>query len=123
MSKKGLSLVEIIVASMILAIVMTGLAGIFVGGKRWILHFRSRMTAGELSRKFLDFIPLQVRQDQWGANELSNAMIADRSANTTEGFDRNYTANYTVVPGINPDSPVTNLTKVKVDIKWREPSP
>ena len=119
MNKKGLSLLEIIVATIILALIMTGLTGVFIGGKRWVLHFRSRMTAGELARKFLDFLPMQVRQDQWAANELGTGVIVNQTRGTADGLDRDYNATYTVTP----DSPVVNLTKVKAEIKWTEPAP
>ncbi len=117
MNKRGLSLLEIVVASVILAVVMTGLAGVFVGGKRWVLHFRSRSTAAELVKKFLDFLPGQVRQDQWSTNELGKRAIANRTNGTSDGLDRNYMANYTA-----SDAPIANLTKVKTEIKWTEPS-
>lgn len=120
----GLSLLEILVSTLILALVMTGMANIFVAGKRHILHSRSRMTGGELGKYFLDRLQMQVRQDQWGNNCLSNSANcctnpADCQAGTVQGLDRDYTASYTVTP----DSPITNLNKVRVNITWSEPPP
>ena len=65
MNKKGLSLVEILVSLVIMGLVMVGLVNIFISGKRWTLHSRSRITAGELGRYFLDPLQMDVRQDTW----------------------------------------------------------
>jgi Tfp pilus assembly protein PilV len=46
MNKKALTLFEIIVSVVILALAVTGLANVFVAGKRYIQHSRSRMTGG-----------------------------------------------------------------------------
>lgn len=119
MHKKGLTLLEILISTLILALVMTGMVNLFISGKKWILHARSRMTGGELGKSFLDPLQMQVRQDQWGNNCLSTGTQAncpDQAAGKAQGLDRDYTAHYTVTP----NSPVTNLNKVKVAISWTE---
>ena len=117
MPKKGLSLIEILVAAIILALVMTGLANTFIAAKRHILHSRLRMTAAELGKYFLEPLQMQVRQDEWGtANCLSQANCLDETAGPAEGLDRDYTAHYT----ITPDRPISNLNRVRVDITWTE---
>ncbi|MCM8795780.1 MAG: type II secretion system GspH family protein [Candidatus Omnitrophica bacterium] len=117
MSKqKGLTLLEILVSVLILALVMTALANIFVTAKRYILHSRLRMAGGELGRLFLDPLQQDVRQDQWGNNCLSanvNCPGAQTIDNTT------YTPNYT----ITKNSPLTNLNEVSVTVSWNEPAP
>ena len=70
MSRKGLTLLEIIVATAILALVIAGLANIFIAGKRYILHSRTKMTGGELGRYFLDEMQMQVREDTWSSSCL-----------------------------------------------------
>ena len=119
MPKKGLSLIEILVAAIILALVMTGLANTFIVGKRYILHSRLRMTVAELGKYFLEPLQMQVRQDEWStvtANCLSQANCPDETVGPAEGLDRDYTAKYI----INNDSPLDNLNKVRVDITWTE---
>ena len=119
MHKKGLTLLEILVAMLILALVMTGMVNLFITGKKWILHARSRMTGGALGKSFLDPLQMQVRQDQWGNNCLSTGTEAncpDQTAGEAQGLDRDYTAHYTVTPSF----PITNLNKVKVAISWTE---
>jgi Tfp pilus assembly protein PilV len=120
MDKKGLSLIEILVSCVILALVLTGLVNIFIAGKRYILHSRSRMTASELGRYFLDPLQMQVRQDQWGNNCLSNpASCSNPTIGRDQGLDWTYTAHYYSYQ----NNPINNLNKVRVDITWSEPAP
>lgn len=107
----GLTLLEILVSTLILALVMTGLANIFVAGKRHILRSRSRMTGGELGKYFLEPLQMDVRQDQWGSNCLSNGTNCPDSQ---EINGITYTPNYTRTSNF----PITNINKVKVDITW-----
>ena len=115
MPKRGFSLIEIIVASLILALTMAGLVNIFVSGKRYILHSRARMAGGELGKFFLDPLQTDVREDQWGTNCLS-ANVSCPGASTV-----NYIA-YTPTYSITRDTPIANINKVKVVISWNETS-
>lgn len=126
MTKKGLSLLEIIISSLILALIMTGLANMFVAGKRHILHSRSRVTGGELGKYFLDLLQMDVRQDQWVAG--GNCLTGDGSSgcDTTPWTDPSgiqYSPQYQIsgllVDGQNP---LGRLRKVKVTISWNEPT-
>lgn len=117
MRNKGFTLIEILVSAVILALVMTGLANIFIAGKRHILHSRSRMTSGELARFFLDPIQMQVRQDQWATNCLGtgNPVNCPSQIQTIDGTT--YTANWSVT-----NAPAT-LRKVIANITWTEVQP
>jgi Tfp pilus assembly protein PilW len=118
MRKKGLTLLEIVMATLILSLVVTGLANLFITSKRYLLHARSRMTGGELGRYFLDPLQGYVRQDQWPSGPNQNCLAAgncpDATVGTAQGLDKDYTARYT----IRPDKPVANINKVSVDITW-----
>lgn len=116
MQEKGLSLLEIIVSAVIMSLLITGLANLFLAGKRQILHSRARMTGGELGKYFLDPLQMDVRQDQWGSNCLS-AGINCPGSQLIEGLT------YAPVYVINHDSPIAKVNKVRVDITWNEPSP
>jgi len=115
MHKKGLTLLEILVASIILAIVTAGLANIFVVGKRYILRSRSRMAGGELGRVFLDPLQMDVRQDLWGSNCLSSG-IGCPGTEVLSGIT------YAPTYDITPNSPAANLNKVKLTIEWEDPT-
>lgn len=115
---------ENIIAAVILALTISGLANIFITGKRWIMLSRSRMAGAELGKQFLDPLQMQVRQDTWAdpGNCLGTGTAAacpDQTAGAAQGLDRNYTAHYTVTPG----TPIGNVTKVLVNITWDEPTP
>jgi Tfp pilus assembly protein PilV len=119
MSEKGLTLIEILVSAVILALVLTGLVGIFIAGKGYVLHGRSRMTASELGKYFFAPLQMQVRQDDWGNNCLSQGNCLPQTIGAAQGLDRDYTAKYT----ITNNNPINNLNKVRVDITWSEPAP
>ena len=129
MNKKGFTLIEIIIATLILALVTTGLAHVFLAGKRHILHTRSKIQAAELGRLFLDYLPMHVRQDTWdqAANALSITLPAGRDCASQPGCPA-LPAERTL-DGItyNPQYYISNvgtsLRKVKVTINWTEPTP
>jgi len=107
LNKKALTLLEILISVIILALVVTGLANVFVAGKRYIQHSRMRMTGGELGKYFLDPLQMQVRQDTWatnplGTNNITGAVVA--------GYTPTYTT--TTLP--------SNIKKVKVTVNWIE---
>ena len=117
MNKRGFTLLEIIVAMVLFAGVMAGLVGVFVAGKRHVIHSRERMTGGELGKLFLDPLQMAVRQDTWDA--AGNILkIGSTSAVPTKVNNVDYTGQYDVnaVAG-------TDLRKVKVQVNWTELSP
>jgi len=135
MNKKGLSLLEILISLVVLALLMASLTNLFVTGKRYILHSRSRMAAGELGRLFLDPLQMAVRQDTWVNpnnplatgifycdNEPAHAAFQHPDCPALASVNLNgiaYTARY----NITRDNPTANLTKVQVDINWTESAP
>lgn len=128
-----MTLMEVLVASLIIAICLAGLAGTFVLGKQLILHNRYRMSGGELGRVFLDPLQMEVDQSTWDtvANGLTTSAgslycdsdpahagsqhpncpsVAERTINNTL-----YDAQYDI-----DDIADTDLRKVKVTIYWTE---
>ena len=91
----------------ILALVVTGIANVFVAAKKYIQHSRSRMTGGELGKKFLDPIQAYVRQDTWSSNPLGTDSIDDIAK--MEGYSADYTT------GSLTGEP--NIKRVTVSIK------
>jgi len=124
--RKGLSLVEIIVATMIMAITMAGLVNLFVSSKRWLLHSRARMTGGELGKLFLDPSYSDIQQLNW--DDSSNDYLSGNSlhkrneaAGTVVTLDnRGYQPYYTLesIPGFGVNEAAR---KLKVRIYWDEP--
>jgi len=126
-SLTGFTLIEILVSALILALVMTGLANIFLAGKRHILHTRSKIQAAELGRLFLAPLQMEVKQSDWNSstndynspNLLRKGTRTDATQPPIDGIP--YTATFAtdVPPGFAVTSP---MRKVKVTINWTEPS-
>jgi len=146
-SLSGFTLIEIIVATFLLALVTTGLAYVFLAGKRHLLHTRSKIQATELGRLFLAPLQMDVRQDTWNNSPVGNPPPPVGTGNLI-GLDGNYRSTnidlakfpqystYTILswleePNLDGMSyyptysitPVsgTTLRRVKVNINWYEP--
>ncbi|MEI6631958.1 MAG: type II secretion system protein [bacterium] len=132
MSRKGFTLLEVLVSVILLAMMITGLTGAFVSARKFALHSRSRMAAAQMSKTFLDYLYMHVRADTWDTspNDLSNTTAAlrycgyeDRGYTQQIGCpsseaDRTldnviYNANYTIVDEFN-------LRKVTLRVTWNE---
>ncbi len=118
----GFSLIEIIVATFLLALVITGLANIFLAGKKHLVHTRSKIQSAELGRLFLAPLQMDVRQDLWGSNCLSsNPTSGCPGAQTVDNIL--YTPAYQNTALLaDAQNPLGRLRKVKVTINWTEPS-
>lgn len=116
MPKKGFSLVEIIVAMLLLSIVMLGLAGVFVAGKRHIMHSRERISSLELGKLFIDPLQNDVRQDTWGSNGLNVATSVVSPGSPQTINKTSFSATYTTT------TVGTDLRRVTTTVLWVEPS-
>ena len=112
-NKRSTTLFEIIVATVIFSLVMAGVVGVFVAGKRQVMHSRDRMTSSEMGKLFLDPLQLDVRQDFWVSGALDwgpHSYGVSQIVNTIP-----YTAQYDVTP-----VPGTDLRRVVATISWTE---
>lgn len=111
MNKKALTLLEVLISVIILALVITGLVNVIVAGKWLMQRSRFRMSAGEIGKKFIDPLQAYVREDTWTSNPLGNLSMSIPQA--TNGI---YIANYTVAnhPGD------ADIKKVKIIVSWTE---
>ncbi|MBM3245833.1 MAG: type II secretion system protein [Candidatus Omnitrophica bacterium] len=115
MNKRAITLIEILVSAVILALLMTALVNLFVAGKRYIVHTRSRMTGGELGKLFLDDFQMLVNERTWNINFLGTGA----RPNQIIDLERRYTGVYT----INNNQPIANINRVSVVVRWDEPAP
>jgi len=72
--KRSTTLFEVIVSTVIFALVMSGMVGIFVAGKRNVAHTHNRMISGEIGKLFLEPLQLDVRRDTWDTGAISNGL-------------------------------------------------
>lgn len=110
-----MTLIEILVASMIFALIISGLVSVFVMAKDYSVHARARTTASQLGKFFLDPLQMQVDESNWGSNCLGRHGAADcpDALETIDG--RPYGATYNV-----DDIVGTDLRRVTVNITWNE---
>jgi hypothetical protein len=122
MNTKGVSLLENLIAVIILILILFGLIGIYVAGRKHIGHSRSLVAAAELGRYYLDPLQIQVRSDQWAGNCLgtrngtlcqADPLLLPQNINGIL-----YTPVYVV-----SDAPGSTTTRrVKLTVTWTEPN-
>lgn len=135
---------EIIIAMIIIAVMVTGMSNAFTSARAYILHTRLKMSGGELGRFYLTPLQRDVRQDQWAAdtNCLTTAgSITDAAGGVTPTAlcaglaqpwrdpvsDIRYTPEYHI-DGIDTDGTVAatglgSLRRVRVVLRWNEYNP
>ncbi|MEW5758105.1 MAG: type II secretion system protein [Candidatus Omnitrophota bacterium] len=113
-SKRSLTLVEVVVAMVILVSVIAGLLATFTAGKRFALHAKYRLQAINIARGVLESLKDQVRADTWntgGLRVMDDVVLpAER-----EGII-NYSKSYRVE---NVDN--STCRKVTVTVRWTPP--
>jgi len=111
----GLTLIELIVSVVILALTLGGMVNLFGSAKRWIEDSQSRMTMAEVAKNVMGPLQMQVREDQWsvGGNCLSAGACP---ATTITVQSKLYNVTYT----ITNDAPIANVNRVETTITWDE---
>ena len=128
----GFTLLEILVSAFILVLVTTGLASVFLAGRRHILSTRTKIQAAELGRLFLAPLQMDVTmsertsgaQNGWGqANNCLTSNGTSPGCPTATPVDCiTYTPTYQNTPLLaDAQNPLGRLRKVKVTINWTEP--
>lgn len=137
MKRKGLSLLEILISTILLALVIAALANIFIATKRLVMHTRSRAAAAELSRIYMDSLQMQISQQNWGTTTASGnclrmfagrdtAVWTDNTTNTvyTPDYDANQDSNIDIDDmdmNPNPPNPPTDIIcRVALRLHWDE---
>ncbi len=140
---RGVSLIEILVSCVIVALLVGGLGSVFVAGSRWVRNIHSRAAAEELGKLFLDPMQMHVRQSDWedttGINALGlnpggtprithcdtpatapqNPLCpapADRRVGKIQHYDVDYNVQNLVSDGVD-----YHVRKVRAFIHWQEP--
>lgn len=131
---RAVTLLEIVIAMIILATIMAGFANVSISGKRFILHARNRGVAGNVGRMFLDPLHLDVRNDTWlsaGSPLAVGTRYCDSSANPQQPLCPSYQdrlvnniafdARYDVSSILAPAG--VDLRKVVVTLTWNDNAP
>lgn len=137
MKNRGLSLLEILVSTILLALVVAALANIFIATKRLVMHTRSRAAAAELSRSYMDSLQMEISQLNWGVTTPSGnclrmfagrntATWTDTTTNTlyTPDYDANQDASIDIddmdIKPNPPNPPTDMICRVSLRIDWDE---
>ena len=117
----GFTLLEILVAMIILSLTVGGLFAVLLSARRGSTHDRNRVIAAELGRFWLDELQMQVRQDQWlGAGnclcQTCTGAANCQGAQTVNGTD--FTPTFTIDDVAGTTAP---LKRVRLRIQWHTP--
>ncbi len=117
-TKKGMTLLEIIISMLILSFVSIGIANVFIAAKKHISKNRNKIIAAELGRYYMDALKVNVTQSNWGqsGNDLN-------LGNTTFNNNMNPLMNYTIWRNVdNASDPLLNnaVRGVRLTISWNE---
>ena len=113
--RTGFTLIEIIVATVIFSLVVLGMAGLFIAGKRHIIHSRNRMTGSEIGKFFIDPLQMDVHQVTWDANALK---VGTTNGPSIKVDNVDYVPQYIVSDVALPGG--ATLRRVKAKISWTE---
>ena len=113
MYRKGMTLIEILVASVVFALIISGLVSVFVMSKGHNVHARARTTASQLGKFFLDPLQGDVNESSWATNCVGANNCPPATVETIDG--RPYTATYNTDPVAG-----TDLRRATVTITWNE---
>jgi prepilin-type N-terminal cleavage/methylation domain-containing protein len=113
MNKRGLSLLEIIIATVIFVVIMSGMANVFFSSKTLLAHSGSRSRALKTAMAQLSQVQLGVREDE----KVSGVTcLYDQSSCTgtlsSGGVD--YELFWTTEPF------ETNMRRVTIQVHWDE---
>lgn len=116
MNKKGLSLLEILIAVIVFSLVMLGFSRLLLSAKSLLLHNRLKILGNGFGVYRLGDLQMNVRKDTWGlpSNCLTNPATG---CDTTPWIDpvsgKVFTPSYET-------SWIGDLLKVRVKVSWTE---
>jgi Tfp pilus assembly protein PilV len=112
----GISMLEIIISMMILALVLVGLINVFVVSRGYMAHGRFRTSASQLATVFMDPLQNEVRQSDWNCATTNNLSVGEKPGNAVTIDGVTYTPTY----NITDESAGTALRRVRVNVTWNE---
>ena len=125
-SCKGFSLLEIVIAMLILSLVVAGLFGLFVSSSKFITESRHRLQALEYAKMVAENLKVYVTEDPGtpqGASVVwlgSDPTVAPLSLDDIDtiitGVNANANCNYFVIQG----SPGAGMNQVRITVNWTE---
>ena len=118
----GITLLEIIVAMLILSLVMYGLLSLFVASRQLVYHSGSRVVGMEVAKYFFEDANLTVSALNMSGLENQSCLYNDSccvSVNRTYNQIQ-YNITYHTYPVYN-ETGTEIMRKVVMDVEWSEP--
>ncbi|MDP8260050.1 MAG: type II secretion system protein [Candidatus Gygaella obscura] len=120
--KNGFSILEVLVALIIMGLSLLGMFSVFIAGRRYTERSRRKLTSINVGRKVLETLKDEVRQDTW--SDSSNKLrvgngLTINSSDLPEKFLTYWDG--TVIYDVSA-VPDTNLRQASITIRWNEPS-
>lgn len=75
-NRKSLTLVEVVVAMVILVSVIAGLLSVFTASRRFTMHSKYRLCAVNIARETLESLKADIRSDTWDTGRLKDSADA-----------------------------------------------
>lgn len=133
MKKKGLTLLEVLIATILFSLVISGLANIFVAAKRYTQHNRAYVTAAEISRRYLEPLNAEVVVSKYSGGGLGGftwnpTTIATLGPWTDASSQTIFTPSY-APPATGPEAMdldsdasarTSEIHRVSIRIQWNE---
>jgi hypothetical protein len=126
MKKNAVTLMEVLVAIVLIVLVLGGLVNLFISSQRWLMNARARIQGGELGKRYLDPLEMQVRADQWNTSESCIAGNVSRCDITSWEDSAHIWYNVTYdISGLEQSvgHPLGLLRKAGVNLTWTEHDP
>ena len=119
MEKRGFTLIEVIVASLILVFTVAGLLFVFSSEKAALERAGRRIQAMDFARQTLEQLKNEVRADRWDIGELR---IHTEAPQALPGkFGANFAAQRGYVVTAGPAPIADSYRIVTVTVNWSEP--
>ncbi len=109
-------MLEILISMIILALLLVGLANVFVASGGYMAHSRSRISSSQLGTVFMEPLQNEVRQSDWDNLSSNNLSVSIRNGSTVNLNGVDYFPSY----NITNESTGTALRRVQVKIRWNE---
>ena len=112
--RKSVSLIEVLVGTVLLALVFGGLLTAFVAVRNYIKRSNARLVAANFSRRILIDLSDEVSETNWDSGPLSEGWVRDYPAITIDSLTYRDNADNYRVEGV----PGRDYRKVTAKIKY-----
>lgn len=123
MNKYGFSLIEVIVAALILVLTVGGILFVFSTEKGVVSRTGRKVQAMDFARQTLERLKNEVSAETWSAGgDLGQVGVAITEPLSAGEFRDKFNATRSyIVTNVNPDGGEVDYKSVTVTVEWEEP--